>query len=83
MWVTDLHKTTDPIGSTYAGVVYRESARIYFIYSDLNLVGVFASYIPNEYLKAPSSQKEYNIRGPEFGLENLGKAALIHISLYG
>ena len=29
------------------------------------------------------SQKDYIICGPEFGLENVGKVALIHRALYG
>ena len=29
-WVLDGHKTPDPVGSTYAGVVSRESVRIAF-----------------------------------------------------
>ena len=37
----------------------------------------------NAYLQAPSSQKDYVTCGPEFGLENEGKYALIHRALYG
>ena len=32
-WVLDGHKTPDPIGSTYAGIVSRESVRIAFTYA--------------------------------------------------
>ena len=32
--------------------------------------------------KAPSSQKDYIICGPEFGLDNIGNVSLIHRSLY-
>ena len=35
-WVLDGHRTPDPIGSTYAGVVSRESVRIAFTYAALN-----------------------------------------------
>ena len=35
------------------------------------------------YLQAPSSQEHYIICGPEFGIENVGKVALIHQVLYG
>ena len=35
-WVLDGHKTPDPIGSTYAGIVSRESIRIAFTYAALN-----------------------------------------------
>ena len=82
-WVLDGHKTPDPVGSTYAGVVSRESVRIAFTYAALNDVDVFAADIRNAYLQAPSSQKDYIICGPEFGLENVGRVALIHRALYG
>jgi hypothetical protein len=82
-WVLDGHKTPDPIGSTYAGVVSRESVRIAFTYAALNGLDVFAADIRNAYLQAPSSQKDYIICGPEFGIENVGRVALIVRALYG
>ena len=81
-WVLDGHKTPNPIGSTYAGVVSRESVRIAFTYA-LNNLSVFAADVRNAYLQAPSSQKDYIICGPEFGLENIGRVALIRRALYG
>ena len=82
-WVLDGHKTLDPIGSTYAGVVSRESVRIALTYAALNELDVFAADIRNAYLQALSSQKDYIICGPEFGVENMGRTALIHRALYG
>ena len=82
-WVLDGHKTTDPIGSTYAGVVSRDSVRIALTYAALNDIDVLAANIQNAYLQAPSSQKHYIICGKEFGLENVGKVALIRRALYG
>ena len=82
-WVLDGHKTLDPIGSTYAGVVSRESVRIALTYAALNDLDVFAANIQNAYLQAPSSQKHYIICGPEFGVENIRWTALIHRALYG
>jgi hypothetical protein len=82
-WVLDGHLTTNPIGSTYAGVVSRESIRIAFTYAALNDVDICASDSRNAYLQAPSSQKDYIICGAEFGIENVGKVALIHRALYG
>lgn len=38
--------------------------------------------IHNAYLQAPSSETYYTIGGPEFGLENVGKRALIRRALY-
>eukprot|EP00957_Ditylum_brightwellii_P015517 1168923-Ditylum_brightwellii.AAC.1 len=35
-WVLGGHKTADPEGSTYAGVVSRESVRIALTYASLN-----------------------------------------------
>ena len=81
-WVLDDHKMPSPIGSTYAGVVSRESVWIAFTYAALNGVDVCAADTQNAYLEAPFSQKHYIICGPEFGLENVGKAALIHWVLY-
>jgi hypothetical protein len=82
-WVLDGHRTPDPVGSTYAGVVSRESVRIAFTYAALNGVDVCAADIRNAYLQAPSSCKDYIVCGPEFGIENVGKVALIHRALYG
>ena len=82
-WVLDGHKTTDPIGSTYAGVVSRDSVRIALTYAALNDIDVLAADIQNAYLQAPSSQKHYIICGKEFGLENVDKVALIRRALYG
>ena len=44
---------------------------------------MLAADIQNKYLQAPSSQKHYVICGSEFGLENVGKVALIRRDLYG
>ena len=54
-WVLDGHKTPDPIGSTYAGVVSRDSVRIAFTYASLNDLDVFAADVRKAYLQAPSS----------------------------
>ena len=82
-WVLDGHKTDDIEGSTYAGVVSRESVRIALTYAALHDLDVYAADIQNAYLQAPSSQKHYVICGPEFGLENQGKRALVIRALYG
>ena len=82
-WVLDGHKCADPEGSTYAGVVSRESVRICLTYAALNGLDVTGADIRNAYLQAPSSQKDYIVCGPEFGIENVGKKALIRRALYG
>ena len=82
-WVLDGHKTPDVEISTYAGFVSRESVRIIHPYAALSCLEVCAADIQNAYLQAPSSQKDYIICGPEFGMENVGKHALIHRALYG
>jgi hypothetical protein len=53
-WVLDGHRTVSHIGSTYAGVVSRESVRIAFAYAALNGLDVCAADIRNAYLQAPS-----------------------------
>ena len=82
-WVKDGHKTPTPTESNYAGVVSRESVRIALTYAALNGIDVMAADIKNAYLQAPSSEKHYVICGAEFGLENVGKRALIRRALYG
>ena len=79
----DGHKTPNVITSTYAGVVSRESVRIAFTYAALNGLDIFAGDIRNAYLQAPSSRKDYVMHGPEFGVENVGRVALIHRALHG
>ena len=54
-----------------------------FTYAALNKLDVCAANIRNAYLQARSSCKDYVICGPEFGLENVGRVALIHRALYG
>ena len=82
-WVKDGHKTPDPENSKYAGVVSRESVRIALTYAALYGIEVLAADIRNAYLQAPSSEKDFIICGPEFGLENCGCIALIRRALYG
>ncbi len=61
----------------------RESIRITFTYAALNNLDIFAADIKNAYLQAPSLQKDCIVCGPQFGLENVGKLALIHRAIYG
>ena len=82
-WVEDGHRSPKPYKSTYAGIVRKESVRIALIYAALNELDVMTADIQNTYLQAPSSEKYYIIRGHEFGLENVGKPALIKHALYG
>jgi hypothetical protein len=63
--------------------VSRESVRIALTYAALYGLEVCAADIRNAYLQAPSSNKDYIICGPEFGIEHEGKVALIHRALYG
>jgi hypothetical protein len=77
-WVLDGHKLPTPEGSTYAGVVSRESARIALTYAAQNGLEVCAADIRNAYLQADDI-----ICGPEFAVENEGNVALIHRALYG
>ena len=71
-WVLDGHKMLDPVRSTCAGVVSRESVCIALTYAALNDLDVFPPDIWNAYLQAPSSQKDYIICRPEFGVKNIG-----------
>ena len=82
-WVKDGHKTPQPDWSTYAGVVSRETIRISLTYAALNRLPVCGADIQNAYLQAPASEKHFIVCGPEFGIENEGKRAIIVRALYG
>ena len=82
-WVLDGHKMPDPVGSIFAGVASRESMLIAFTYAALNVLDILAADIRYSYLEAPSSQRDYIVCGPKFGIENLGCVVLIHRALYG
>ena len=82
-WVLDGHKTPDPVGSMYAGVVSRVSVSIDCTYAALNDLDVCMTDIMNAYLQSPTSQKHYIIWGPEFGMENVGKVAIMDRAGYG
>ena len=82
-WVKYGHSTTEPENSAYNVVVSRESVRIDLTYASLNGLYLYVCDIHNSYLQIPSSQKYFIICGPEFGIENVGKKALIIRSLYG
>ena len=82
-WVKDGHRTADPATSKYAGVVSRESIRILLTHAALHGVDVMAADIRNAYLQAPTSEKHFVICGEEFGIEHVGKRAMITRALYG
>lgn len=82
-WVKDGHKTPDSATSSFAGVVSRDSIRISLTYAALLGLPVIGGDIQNAYLQAPSSEKHFIICGPEFGIENVGRVALIRRALYG
>ena len=81
--VADGHKTPDPIGSTYAGVVSRETVRIAFTYAALNNLSVLAVDIQNAYLTAPTSEDFFVVCGSEFGSEFIGRKVIVKRALYG
>ena len=82
-WVKDVHRSPNPTTSAYAGVVSRESVQVGLTYVTLIDIEVMAAAIQNVYLKAPSSEKDFIICGAEFGLEHVGKVALITHDFYG
>lgn len=75
-------RTSDPEGSTWAGVVSRETVRLALVYAALNDLDVLAADIMNAYLTAPTSQKLWTKCGPEFG-SKAGRKAIITRALYG
>ena len=81
-WVAAGHKTPDPIRSTYAGLVSKESVKIAFTYAALNDLDVFAADIQNAYLQAPCSEKYYITCGIEWRPDLVGRQAKIVRALY-
>ena len=82
-WVKEGHRTPDPDTSSYAGVVSRESIQIFLIHAALHGVPVMAADVRNAYWQAPTSEKTFVICRPEFGIDNIGKKAIIPRALYG
>jgi hypothetical protein len=82
-WVKDGHKTPNSTTSSFAGVVLRDSIRIALTHAALLHLPVIGADIRNAYLQAPSSEKHFIVCGPEFGIENEGRVALIWRALYG
>ena len=76
-WVKDGHKTPNSTTSSFAGVVSRDSIRIALTHAALLGLPVIGTNICNACLQAPSSEKHFIICGPEFGIENEGRVALI------
>ena len=81
-WVKKGHLTPDLEDSKYAGVVSRDSVRFALTNNYLHQNQVLAADIRNAYLQAPTSENHYIICGLEFGLENVGKRALIFRAFY-
>lgn len=57
--------------------------RIALTYVALKGINVTTCDIRNAYLQAPSSEKHYVVCVSEFGIEHIGKVALIKRALYG
>ena len=64
-------------------MVSHDSIRIALTHAALLSLPVMGADIRNAYLQAPSSEKHFIICGPEFGIENEGRVALIRHALYG
>ena len=60
-----------------------ESFQIFLTHAALHGVPVMAADVLNAYLQAPTSEKHFVICGPEFGIENIDKKAIITRDLYG
>ena len=55
-WVKDDHRTVDPLGTNYAGVVSRDSVQIAFTLAAMNGLDIYAADIQNTYIQAPTSE---------------------------
>ena len=79
----DGHRSPDPTIPNYVGVVSRESILILLNHAALHQTDVKSADIRCAYLQTPTSEKHYIICGLEFGLENVGKRAVIKRAFYG
>ena len=70
-------RTPNPVTSTYAGVVYRESVRIAFMYAALNGLDVWSADVQNAFLQEPCSKKYFTVFGTEFGSEFIDSLPMI------
>ena len=82
IWVKDSHWTPDLLTSSYTGVLSREYVSIALNHADLLGIKTMAADIRNAYLQASSYDMDYIICVPEFGIDNVGRVALIQQSLY-
>ena len=72
-WVKDVHWTSYPESSSYAGVVSRESIRILLTHAAMHDVTIIAADVRKAYMQATTSEKHFIICGPEFGIESLAR----------
>ena len=68
-WVLKGHKMPDPVGSTFASMVSRESMQIAFTYAALNRLDVFAADTRNAYLQLPHLRGTTLFVVPSLGLK--------------
>jgi hypothetical protein len=68
---------------TFSGVVSRNSVRIAFTLTALNVLDILAADIQNAYLSAPTEERLYVVAGFEFPLNLRGRPAKIVRALYG
>ena len=80
-WVKDGHRTPEPENLNYACVFSQENVRMALTFPAINGLDVCACDI-NAYPQIRSSEKHFIIYGPEFGLKNIRKKALITRALY-
>lgn len=82
-YVAGGHVTEPPSTQTYASVVSRDSVRIAFLVAALNDLDIMAADVQGAYLNALCKEKVFTICGPEFGVEYVGRVAIIVKALYG
>ena len=80
--VTDGHLTPDPVDSTYAGVISRQTIRIALTYAALHGLDLWAADIMNVFVQAPTTEKYWVECSPEFGSDNIGKQEVVIRALY-
>ena len=78
-----MHRTPEPKWSTFSGVVSRENSRITLTRTALKDLTICSCDVQNSYFQEPSCEKNYDVRDPDFGLENACKDTKIVRALRG
>ena len=82
-WVKDVHRALDPESSSYVGVFRGKVFESYSPTLPCTVCQLLRQMFANAYFQAPTLEKNFIICGPDIGIENIVKKAIITRALYG